>query len=288
MATRPKARTSLVETVGRFERHRPPEGGDVYFDPSTHRYFDQVKPNKRANGGYSFVQDAALCAVSTPSKMLDGDPDPLMGWAAKLDQIGVAALASAAMDAEEPLDWLTTQRGIAEALYQSELTWRHVRDRMATRGINVHELIFLALGTGRRPPSLDRLSKTERAFGQAAMSWWMTRKPVPLFAEHITLDAENRVAGRFDLLCEIDGERVLVDAKTRDKGQARKGDHVQLAGYELCNQRCGIGHSDRQVILLLKPDGKFVEKKGKGEPDDFLVALDAHRHGADLGKRITK
>lgn len=280
--------TPVLNRVGRFELHKAPDDTAVYFDPSTHRYFGEVKENAKANGGYSFVQASSLTAVSTPAKQLDGDPEPLMGWAAKLDQVGVAELAAAAMDADEPLDWLCTQRGIAEALWQGELTWRHVRDRMATRGLNVHELIFEALATGKRPPSLERLSPAERGYGQAAMKWWRARQPKPLFVEQVTVNLELRIAGRFDLVCEIDGERVLVDAKTREKGQARMGDHVQLAGYEACNEVCGIGASDRQAILLLKPDGAFVEKRGLAEPDEFLAALGAFRAGQALGKRMAK
>lgn len=282
------ARTSHIGELGRFAHHRLPDGTELYFDPSTHRYFGEVKENAKANGGYSYVQASSLVGCSTPSKQLDTDPEPLMGWAAKLDQTGVAQLAAAALEADEPLDWLCTQRGIAEALWQSELTWRHVRDRMATRGTNIHERIFLALATGKRPPSLSALSSTERAYGQAAIKWWRANDPVPLFAEHLTAHPELRVAGRFDLLCEIGGERVLVDAKTREKGQARRSDHVQLAGYELCNEACGIGTSDRQAILILKPDGTPVEKRSKAEPADFLAALGAYRAGQELGKRMAK
>lgn len=272
-----------VEILGRFEKHTV---GDavVYFEPERHRYYGEVYENK--SGGYSYRQDSSMVGCSTPVKALDTNVDPLLYWAAKLDQTGIAELAGACLDSDDSLEWLRDQRSIAASLGEAELTWRHVRDRTATRGTNIHELIFLALATDKRPPSLSNLSAEERAYGQAAMRWWRDKRPTPLFAEQVTVYPEKRIAGRFDLLCEIDGERVLVDAKTREKGACRLSDHAQLAGYELCNVRCGIGPSDRQVALILKPDGSYDEHESVAEPEDFLAALEAYRRGGDLAKRM--
>lgn len=275
-----------VTQVGRFERHTVPDGSEVYFQPEPHRYFGEVKENPRSEGGYSYVQASQMVGCSTPVKALDTNTDPLLWWAAKLDQIGIAHLASAELDSDGDLDWLRDQSTIAAALRDAELTWDKVRDKTATRGKNVHELIFLALATDKRPPSLSRLSASERAYGQAAMRWWRDHDPTPLYAEQVTLCTEHRVAGRFDLLCEIDGERVLVDAKTRERGVDRKGDHAQLAGYEMCNIACGIGPSDRQVALILKPDGDYKAVDSVGTEADFLSSLAAYRAGGDLEKRM--
>lgn len=274
-----------VQLIGRFEAHRIGEH-TVYFDPGPHRYYSEIKENKKSKGGYSYVQSSSLIGCSTPVKALDSDPGGLMNWAAKLDRVGVAELAGACLDSEDSLEWLRDPRVIGAALHEADLTWYDVRKRISDRGTNVHELIFLALATGERPPSLAKLSAEERAYGQAAIRWWRDNDPTPLYAEQVTYHPELRVAGRFDLLCEINGERVLVDAKTRDKGVARRGDHAQLAGYELCNVECGIGGSDRQVALLLKPDGTYDAHDSVGEPEDFLAALDAYRRGEALGKRM--
>lgn len=275
-----------VQQLGRFEAHEVPSGEVVYFDPGPHAYFGEIKPSKSAEGGYSYVRDSRLTGVSTPVKALDTNVDPLLFWAAKLDQVGIAELAGACLDSDDDLGWLRSQESIAAALRDAELTWANVRDRAAQRGTAVHELIFLALATDKRPPSLSALSAEERAYGQAAMRWWRDRNPSPLYAEQVTLWADQGVAGRFDLLCEIDGERVLVDAKTREKGVARKGDHAQLAGYEAANIACGIGASDRQVALILKPDGTYEEHTSVGTVDDFVSALSAYRAGGDLDKRM--
>jgi hypothetical protein len=273
-----------VEQVGRFELHYLPDGSRVYYEPVKHAYYGEVKESKTAEGGYSFVRDSRLTGVSTPVKALDTNTDPLCWWAAKLDQYGIAQL----VEESDPsnLEWLRDPAEINRALKEAKLTWFHVRDQAATRGSNVHERIFLALSQDDRPPSLASLAEDERGYGQAALKWWRDRKPTPLYAEQVTLCAEHRVAGRFDLLCEVDGERILIDAKTREKGQVRRSDHAQLAGYELCNASCGIGASDRQLALILTPWGEYREFDCLSDADDFLAALEAYRRGGDLEKRM--
>lgn len=274
-----------VEVIGRFEAHRIGEEV-VYYDPEPHRYYSEVKENKKSNGGYSFVKGSQLTGVSTPLKALDTNVDPLLHWAAGLDQVGIAELIGISIDSGEDLSWMRDPLQLKIALRDAGLTWDKVRDKTATRGVNVHELIFLALATGKRPPSLKALSAEERAYGQAAIRWWRDHDPKPLFAEQVTYHRGHRVAGRFDLLCEIGGERVLVDAKTREKGACRKSDHAQLAGYEMCNVACGIGGSDRQVALILKPDGTYAPHDSIGVEADFIAALEAYRRGGDLDKRM--
>ena len=273
-----------VEQIGRFELHRMPDGGEVYFEPERHGYFGEIKPKK--GGDYSYVRDSRFTGVSTPVKTLDTNVDSLLWWASKLEQTRIAELAENCLDGGGDLDWLRSQRSIAAALREAELTWSHVRDRAADRGSRVHELIFLALAQEQRPPSLSALTSTERAYGQAAIRWWRDREPKALYAEQVTLSRGHRVAGRFDLLCEIDGERVLCDAKTRERGVARKSDHAQLAGYEMCNEACGIGGSDRQLAIILKPDGTYEEHESVATEADFIASLEAYRAGGDLDKRI--
>lgn len=277
-----------VEQVGRFEKHTLPDGSCVYYEPDPkHAYFGEIKPSKSAAGGYSYVRDSRLVGVSTVVKSLDTSLDGLLHWAAKLDQVGIAQLARASMADGGDLDWLRTQGSIDGALRDAGLTWSDVRDAAATRGTNVHQDIFLALATDTRPPSLSKLSAEERAYGQAAMRWWRDNRPTPLFAEQVTLNAKEGYAGRFDLLCELNGERVLVDLKTREKGKPRRADHAQLRGYEMANVSCGIGPSDRQLALLLLPDGSYREVWCCGSDAQFICSLYAYKAGSELGKAMS-
>jgi hypothetical protein len=277
---------SEPKRVGRFEEHTLPNGEVVYFEPEKHQYFGEIKESKSANGGYSFVRSSRLTGVSTIAKYLDANADPLMHWAAKLDQIGVAELASQAIDAGGDLTWLCSQESIRAALYEAEATWTHVRDRAAVRGTNVHERIFLALATGTEPPSLANLSEEERGYGQAAFAWWRDRQPEPIAAEQVTVDHARDFAGRFDLLATVSGSRDLFDAKTRETGKVRKSDHVQLVGYDTSNVACGLGAADRKFALILMPDGTYREEECVATEADFNSALLACRSGKHLDKRM--
>jgi hypothetical protein len=293
--------------IGRFEEHTLPDGAVVYFEPEKHAYYGEIKENPKSKGGYSFVRDSRLTGVSGIAKFIDPNADPLMHWAAKLDQIGIARLASAAIAAGGDLTWLCEQESIKAALYDGEATWMHERDRAAERGTNVHERIFLALAAGDTPPSLADLSGEERGYGQGVFAWWSERSPEPLAAEQVTVSLTRRFAGRFDLLADVDkGDlvdvpdwvadrigavetetvRLLVDAKTREKGKVRKSDHVQLPGYETANRECGIGPSDLQLALILMPDGTYREEWCVGTETEFNSALLACQSGKHLEKRM--
>lgn len=277
---------SAPEQIGRFEAHSLPDGSTVYYEPERHGYYAEIKPSKSAEGGYSYVQKSRLPGVSTIAKYLDANVDPLMHWSAKLDQIGIAELASQALDAGADLTWLREQHSIGQALRDAEATWTHVRDRAAVRGTNVHERIFLALATGTEPPSLGDLTEEERGYGQAAFAWWRDMQPEPIAAEQVTVSYDKSFAGRFDLLADIGGERVLADVKTRERGAVRKSDYVQLAGYEVANRDCGLGASDRQIALILMPDGTYREEPGLATEADFNSALLACQSGKHLDKRM--
>lgn len=274
------------EQVGRFEKHTTPDGSIVFYEPEKHGYFGEVKPSAKAQGGYSYVRASRLLGVSTIAKFLDADTDPLMHWAAKLDRIGTAELAAQALDADADLTWLREEWSISAALREAEATWSHVRNRAAVRGTNVHERIFAALATGTEPPSLADLTDQERGYGQAVFAWWRDRRPTPIAAEQVTVSHSLTVAGRFDLLAEVDGERWLLDAKTRETGKVRKSDHVQLAGYETVNRDCGLGETERQVALILMPDGNYREVDGVCTDADFAAALTACRAGKSIEKRM--
>lgn len=276
----------MVETVGRFELHSLPDGAGIYFDPKPHAYYGEVKPNGKSEGGYSAVKDSRLAGVSTAAKALDGGvSDPLIHWGTKLERVGFAEICAYALDQGEDMAWLRDPEAIRSRLYAAKRAWHHIRDRAATRGTNVHERIFAALARDEAPTLAD-LSDEERNYGQAAMRFWRDYDPVPIHVEQVTAWRELGVAGRFDLLCEIDGRRTLIDAKTREKDAARRTDHVQLAGYEACNEACGIGISERQWILVLLPDGSYSTHPGLAEKGDFLAALDAYRCGRSLEQRM--
>ena len=111
-----------VEQVGRFEAHKLPSGEVVYFDPEPHRYYTAISPSAKSKGGFAFKRGSQMTGVSTPTKCLDTNVDPLLWWAAKLDQTGIADLATIELDAGGDLEWLREQASIAAALREAGLT----------------------------------------------------------------------------------------------------------------------------------------------------------------------
>lgn len=243
-------------------------------------YFDSIGVDGKPQQRRYMLDGTRTVSVSTVAKYIDPDADGLLYWATGLTYEGIAELADLLDDTE----WLRSRESIEAALKEAELTWHDLRSKAAVRGTNVHELILAALAENRTLPSLAKLTEDERAYGQAVMRWWTDRRPRPILTEQMVASAEHGFAGRFDLLCEIDGETVLVDAKTRGKGVPRLSDHVQLAGYAIASEESGFPAPDRQLALILTPEGEPVECDGLAEPDDFLAALDVYRRKASLGK----
>ncbi len=165
--------------------------------------------------------------------------------------------------------------------------WRETRDLASKRGTSTHDLILRML-IGRA--SLADLADEDRAYGQAGAAWLHARAPKVLDAERTVASIEYGFAGRFDLLCELDGTVTRVDFKTvtdwsyrRSKGETtdRKlppffENVLQLAGYELAARESGYESSQQLLIVRLGPDGTFDETCVPYVPDRFLAALAAH------------
>jgi hypothetical protein len=268
----------------RFDKHTLPSGDVVFYEDKNHAYYGEIKP--KSGGGHSYVRDSRLTGVSTIAKYLDPNADPLMHWAARLDRIGTAELASQAIESGGDLTWLTEEWRISAALKDAEATWAHVRNRAAMRGTNIHERILFALATESAPPSLSGLSEEERGYGQAVFAFWRDRKPEPIAAEYVTADLSLGFAGRPDLLAFIDGAITRFDAKTRESGKVRMSDHVQLQGYRAADIACGIGTSERDVALILMPDGTFREEECVATQAHFNAALLACQSGKAVEKAM--
>jgi hypothetical protein len=245
-------------------------------------YYDSVGVDGQPQQRRYMVEGERTVSVSTIAKYIDPDPTGLLYWSSGLTCEGIAELAGQGGD----LSWLNTGGSIQAALRDAELTWKDIRDKAATRGTAVHELILAALANRTKLPDLSLLTDEERGYGQAVLRWWNDRGPRPILTEQMTASASFGFAGRFDLLCEIEGERVLLDAKTRARPKDRLSDHVQLAGYQLANAESGHGRADRELILILGPEGEYLEVDGQAEEDDFLAALSVYRAEKDLAKRM--
>lgn len=240
-------------------RHDLPNGDSIWYRDSDHQY-NRTEKFKRAD---------RVPGISTVSKHDgDGNSDPLLDWAARLTCAGVSQAAGSELNE----DWLASGDSVAATLRASKATWRDVRNQAGERGSLSHNVLE-QLTEGVTPI-------TRSGFDTAVVTWWKKRRPEPINVEQVVFSSKHGVAGRFDLRCSLGGETVLLDLKT--SRFISNAFHIQLAGYELCARECGLGSSDKQLILQVREDGSWDEWEGCASEHDFLTALSSY----EMGKRI--
>ena len=169
-------------------------------------------------------------------------------------------------------------------LHEQGLDWREVRNDAGRRGTSTHDVVIRALM--RERVSLGDLSDEDRPYGQAGYRWLRAREPKVIEAELLVAAPSHQLAGRLDLLCEIDGALVLADLKTVTKwSRTKKGELyppyaenlLQLDLYSQCIEESGYPTPDRGLIVRLGPDGEYDETWVDPLPDRGLGVLRAYR-----------
>ena len=87
-----------------------------------------------------------------------------------------------------------------------------IRDEAAARGQAVHQRIEQLITTGYC--TLSDLPQEQAEMVLRFCDWAKEEKPKFISTERVVVDQLKRSAGRYDLLCEINGSRVCVDYKT--------------------------------------------------------------------------
>jgi hypothetical protein len=231
-----------LETFAPFEAHTLPDGSVIFYRDSDHCYVTEVHMPKNDWIG---VKGTRLTSVTTAVKPLDFNPDALIRWA--------VALANDGID------------------------WREERDARAQSGTNVHKHALYALATGRPLPDFDALTEEERGYALGVQAFWHEHEPAMELAEQIVYSRTHRVVGRADLFAWINGKRVLMDAKTSASQFIPAKHHGQLALYDLCAEECGVGGTDEQWILVVRPDGSYEPILCELDHGDALAALHVYR-----------
>ena len=108
---------------------------------------------------------------------------------------------------------------------------------------------------------------------------WATENKVKFLASERQVYSEKYFfAGTYDFLCEIDGKTWLGDIKTSSGIYPEM--FFQCAGYQICEEEMGKRKIDGHIILNLKKDGTFKEKRSISNNDNkkaFLSALNLYR-----------
>jgi len=146
--------------------------------------------------------------------------------------------------------------------------YKETRDTAATRGTSVHDALEVLARDGT-PPLLDQYPQEDRGYVQALAKWWLAHRPKALMVEQIVASTSLRVAGRFDLLAEIGGERVLCDLKTSSAVHPEM--HFQIEAYRLALEECGWPAADRGFIVRVGSDGEFEFVESRATREDFVT-----------------
>lgn len=273
-----------------------PNGLRLYYVDKDHAYY---RCNEDDSRGRRYT------GVTTAIKPIDFEADGLIKWGARLNAIGIARLASEALEKEDPeairaaLLWLDPDDPdrIWRTLEDSKLTYEDIRDAKGVVGTNIHEVVLRALAEGKPVPDYSALTEAEKGQAQAVVDFWLDHDPEPHQVEQIVADEALGVAGRFDLrgrfkpcsdpFCPCrKGGIGLVDLKT-GKWVSEK-DHVQVALYSHLGENCGIGHTDWTGILHVNEDGRYRLWEGQADPGVALSAISLYRHRAMIRNRAGK
>lgn len=277
--------------ISPFEKHMLPDGTVVHYKDADHSYWCEVEEKKDG----TLKGKGRLTGVSTVTGPFDWEADGLIGWGARLENEGVAQLvmrdlkawndAGAPEDMGTALTWLSSGESITQALRDNQLTWRDVRDQAAHRGTNVHKHAMHALADGGEV-AFSELTDEERGYAQGVTGFWLDHEPNVIAAEAVVADLDARVAGRFDLLCEIGGELLMVDAKT--SGYLSPKFVVQISGYAKLAEACGYGAAQGGAVLQVTADGTYNLLRFDLRPADFDQALAVYRSAAEIRKELRK
>jgi len=102
-------------------------------------------------------------------------------------------------------------------------------------------------------------------------SFLSDHEPEYLHSEIQVASKIHRFAGTLDGVVMMGGKRVLLDAKTQEKGNVYAPALVQLAGYEIGLKESYAESVERKVIVSLSAEGKYRIVDSELGEADFLA-----------------
>lgn len=153
--------------------------------------------------------------------------------------------------------------GVLDALNSSWKEWWHrsrgfvecdrVRDESTTFGKKVHK--YLEEHFTAKPGTVLRQPETKEEICAWNIDAWLTSHEVKRLQQEVAVvDKKLRLIGHFDLLAEINGEKVLIDYKTSKKHKEEYG--FQLAAYAyLIKKTLGIDVTKGLILRVDKETG---------------------------------
>ncbi len=237
-------------------------------------------------------------SISTVAHIIDKG-GALSGWTFNLAIAGVLKLGT------DVRGW--TEEQLKEAMKQQGFTPWIKKDRAASRGKEVHEVLErLAEGETLEqvsefiaainiPKFMPEENREVQGYCLAAAHWFLAQDGIkPLLVERVVWSTQHRTVGTLDLYAERKtGHRyVLTDLKSSKDVYE---DHpVQLDGYGIClDELIDKGELDlpkpnAHSIVLARPDGTYEERFVPSNPQSFVDALGLTRAVMDIRDYLKK
>ncbi|HEY4452357.1 MAG TPA: PD-(D/E)XK nuclease family protein [Solirubrobacteraceae bacterium] len=237
----------------------------VEYMPNSHRYA-LIRGQER------------IPAISVTSALKVIDKPALLGWAERCGVEGALRLERAGS-----LIYPDGGRvAVEDAISMVRQTGQGAdarRDAGGERGNAIHEALRLYNELGD-VPKLGDFDPEVRGYVQGLCRWLLASRPEPILVEQVVGSMTHGYAGRFDLLADIDGQKVLVDLKTAARTYVEQ--HLQIAAYMHALVECHGGedsevYADKGLILLVGADGTFAAHDCRADAKDFLAVLACNR-----------
>jgi hypothetical protein len=242
------------------------------------RYAEYAVEYRDASHRYWLIRgQERIPAISVTSALKIIDKPALVPWAEKLGCEGALRLERAGSLVYPDGGQVSVEdaiRMVREAKQGADA----IKEAGADRGTAIHEAlrIYCELGT---VPKIGDFDEAVRGYVQGLCRWLLATEPTPILVEQVVGSALHGYAGRFDLLADIDGRKVLVDLKTSARPYPEQ--HLQIAAYMHALQECEgdaqENWADDGLILLVGVDGTFAAHPCQADAKHFLTVLAAHR-----------
>lgn len=141
----------------------------------------------------------------------------------------------------------------------------------AKRGKEVHSYIEIVL-SGSQTQLLESMPPAYRPYIKGFISWMDTHKPKTIKCEVECYSDKYGYAGRCDYVCEMNGEKWVLDFKTGKDIYKEVG--LQLVAYQQALAEQEVIKADKTGCVLLMADGGFQFKETKDAFSAFLSVFD--------------
>lgn len=115
----------------------------------------------------------------------------------------------------------------------------------------------------------------DQGYVTAVARFFQEEQPIIHEQELVVGSKELGYAGTLDAHGELGNHMVLLDWKTANKAGTKPYAeyHLQLSAYELASVEMGYEPTDRQLIVMLYPDGEYAKFTARATPDHWRAAM---------------